>query len=245
MCGAVWRPVIGELDSSFRTLAWDFPNHGSAPRLPMPVDWWAFGDWARRQVEACEKPIIGVGHSMGGASLVMAELLAPSSFAGLLLFEPMLFPPPYRRAENHLSQVVRKRRPRFESRRAARENFGGKEPFMSWHPDALAGYLDCGLVATETDEMLLACTPEAEADVYEGAFAHGAWERLGEIETPSLIMAGSASDSFPAEKAEQVAALFPRAGFEVVEGANHFLPMEDPGLLARRIERLAAGVVSA
>lgn len=240
LCGEVWRPVIAELEG-MRTISWDFPNHGSAPTLPPPVDWWAFGEWACRQLTGVDGPVIGVGHSMGGAALVMAELYRPGTFAALVLVEPMVLPPPYERVEHRLSTVVRKRRPSFESRAAAYENFASKEPFSTWHPGALAGYLDCALVETDGGEVRLACTPEAEADIYEGATAHGAWERLSEVAAPTLVLAGSASDSFTEEWAARLTASMPRAGFEVIARANHFLPMEDPELVARRIERVAVG----
>lgn len=178
---------------------------------------------------------------MGGAALVMAELLRPNTFAALILIEPMIFPPPYQRAENHLSRAVKKRKRVFESREAARENFASKPPFVEWDPSALDGYVDDGFI--ETDEgVTLACTPEAESDIYEGATAHGAWERAGEIRVPTLILAGSESDVFPSEYARLVAKQFARAGSENLAGANHFLPMEQPEVLARRIERIASGL---
>lgn len=188
-------------------------------------------------------PIVGVGHSMGGAALVMAELLSPNTFAALVLIEPMIFPPPYQRNEGELSRGVRKRKPAFESRQAARDNFASKPPFDTWHPAALDGYLECGLIDSEAG-VILACTPEAESDIYEGATAHGAWARAGEIDVPTLIMAGSDSDAFSAEYARTLANQFRRAGSEIVARANHFLPMEHPAVIARRIDRISRGLAT-
>lgn len=239
-CGAVWRPVIDALGAEFKPVVWDFPNHGVAPRLPLPVDWWSFGEWARDQLAGSDGPILGVGHSMGGAALTMAEIVAPGTFAALALIEPMLFSPPYQRAENHLSRAVIKRRRSFASREEARDNFAGKPPFRSWHPAAFAGYLDGGLIETENGSVLLACTPEAEADVYEGATAHGAWAEMGAVTCPVLILSGSESDSHPPERVHAIAERFPRAGFEIISGANHFLPMENPDMVARRLTRFSS-----
>ncbi len=242
-CGGVWRPVVNEAKSRFNTLTWDFPNHGSGPAIPSPVDWWAFGEWARDQVAGLSGPVIGVGHSMGGAALVMAEILAPKTFAAFVLIEPMLLPPPYQRAENNLSRGVRKRRRVFESRLAARENFASKAPFLNWHPDALDAYVDCGLV--ETDEGVeLTCRPEQEADIYEGSTAHGAFDRVSEVDVPTLILAGSETDVYPEAHLRAMIERFPSAGLEILAGENHFLPMERPDLVARRIERMANGLAA-
>lgn len=241
-CGAVWRPVVETLGTDFDTIVWDFPNHGSSPRVPPPVDWWLFGEWARDHVAAASHPLIGVGHSMGGAALAMAEIIAPGTFAGLILIEPMLFPPPYQRADNHLSLAVTKRRRSFATRAEARENFASKPPFENWHPGALDGYIEDGLLETENGTVILSCTPEDEADVYRGATAHGAWERIEEVKTPTLILAGSESDTHPKERVHAIASHFLRAGFEIVPAENHFLPMEKPGLVARRIARMAHAV---
>jgi pimeloyl-ACP methyl ester carboxylesterase len=240
-CGAVWQPVIEALDSQFAILNWDFPNHGSAPGASLPIDWWIFGEWARDQVAAVADPLIGVGHSMGGTALVMAEVLRPKTFAALILIEPMLFPPPYRRSENRLSRGVLKRKPSFPSRDAARENFASKEPFLTWHPAALEGYVRDGLVEVN-GQVSLACSPQVESDIYEGATAHAAWERTGEVTTPILVLAGSDSDNLVGYDARAIANRFPRAGVEVIAGANHFLPMEQPELLARRIARMASSL---
>ena len=186
------------------------------------------GEWALDQVGPQAGAILGVGHSMGGTALTMAEIMAPGTFGALVLIEPMLFPPPYQRAENELSVAVRKRRPSFASQDDARENFSSKPPFSTWQAGALEGYLGCGLESSEDGAIQLACTPEAEADVYEGATAHGAWERLGEVRIPVLILGGAESVPQPPDRVEAISRQFPRAGFEIIPGATHFLPMENP-----------------
>jgi pimeloyl-ACP methyl ester carboxylesterase len=236
-CGAVWRPVVAALGEVHSTQRWDFPGHGSGPSLQHPVDWWDFGRFALTQVEP---GAVGVGHSMGGAALAMAEALRPGTFAALLLIEPVIPPPPYRARQHPLADLALKRRRSFPSREEAAENFSRKPPFAAWHREALAGYLEEGL-HSQGEEMVLACAPEDEAAIYRAASAHGVWDRLGEIEPPTLILASDdRSDQQPGGFARQIAARMPRAGFEVVAGASHFLPMERPDLVAKRVERLAA-----
>ncbi len=70
---------------------------------------------------------------------------------------------------------------------------------------------------------------------------HGAWDRLGEVGAPVLLMAGELSHShgrgFVGWQAEQ----FADARWQVVSGAGHFLPMERPGVVAEAVSGLLAG----
>jgi pimeloyl-ACP methyl ester carboxylesterase len=243
-CGAVWRPVVEHLPEGLDVRVWDFPCHGSAPRLDHPIDWWSFGEWALDQVAPLDGPLIGVGHSMGGASLVMAELLSPGRFDALVLVEPIIFPPPFERREGGLAEAAQKRKPVFDSRLAARENFASKSPFNAWHPAAFAGYIECGLTDTE-EGVRLSCLPEDEAEIYRAATVHRVWDRLGEIVPPTLIMAGANSDTHQQHFVQSITARMRRAGFEMVPSTGHFLPMEKPDLLARRIEAIAKGIRAA
>jgi pimeloyl-ACP methyl ester carboxylesterase len=177
---------------------------------------------------------------MGGAALAMAEVLQPGTFAALLLIEPVILPPPYRAHQHPLADLALKRRRSFPTREEAAANFSAKPPFASWHPEALSGYLEEGL-HPRGEELVLACSPEDEAAIYRAASAHGVWDRLPEIEPPSLVLASDdRSDQPPGGLARPIASRMPRAGFEVVTGVSHFLPMERPDLVAKRVERLAA-----
>lgn len=175
---------------------------------------------------------------MGGAALVMAELLRPDTFEFLLLIEPVIYPGQVEAIDSPFSERARRRKARFPSREAARENFSSKPPFATWDPRALAGYLRDGLVE-DSEGVELACSPRTEAEIYRSAFAHGVWDRLGELTCPCLIIAGELSDR-PNSLAVSQAELIEKAGIEIVAAATHFLPMEMPALLAQRIARVRA-----
>ena len=101
--GRVFDPVAEHLHASHHCYSFDYRGHGDSS---LPSDWKAnwngYGDDAlaiARVIEAAQTdagPIIGAGHSMGGAALVMAALRMPELFRALVLYEPIIFPPQVR-----------------------------------------------------------------------------------------------------------------------------------------------------
>lgn len=213
-------------------LAWDHRAHGASSRPPLPVDWWDVARDTLAVLETSTAPILGVGHSMGAAALLMAEMLEPGTFAAIVAIEPIIFPPPHVAADHHpLAVGAARRRRRFTDREAAFEHFTQKGVFSRWHRRALDGYVRCGLVE-DGDSVLLACPPEYEASFFAQGGLHGAWDRLGEVRTPVLVVAGRDSDSHPEEFAVEQAERLPLAELVIVEESGHFLPMEQPGRVA-------------
>lgn len=235
-CGAVWNPVMSGL-ADLEMLAWDHPGHGVGPSIEPPIDWAQFGEYA---LEVTEPGGIGVGHSMGATALAMAQINDPSRFRALVLIEPVIYPGPFARSDNAMSERAQRRRRDYDSRSEAADSLRERGAFVGWHPAAFDGYIEGALLGD--GPVRLACDPEVEADIYRGSGAHDTWERLGSIEIPVLLLYGAESDTIPPEVAREQQARFVRAGLESVGGAGHFLPMERPDLVAERVRRLAETV---
>lgn len=238
-CGAVWDPIVERIGGEH--LVWDHIGHGHSQPISRPFDWWDFGADVAKRIAHVDGPLLGVGHSMGGAALVMAELLAPGTFDYLVLIEPILLPPPFAPRDTEVARSAQKRRASFPSLAEARNHLRSKPPFMNWDHRAFEGYVRDGFRPTgRGTEVTLSCRPEDEAEIYRNAFAHGAWSRLGEIMVPTLLMAGALSDTHDEAFIRELVSRFPSAGFEIVAGVGHFLPMERPDLVADRVRRLTA-----
>jgi pimeloyl-ACP methyl ester carboxylesterase len=235
-CKEVWDPVA-RLTPGGGVLAIDQRGHGRSGAARPPFDWWDLGRDVLAGLDAAGwTGPIGVGHSSGAASLLMAEILAPGTFARLLLIEPIVFPPPYVRYEElPLALSAERRRASFPSREDARLAYRGRGPFARWTDDALDAYLDGGFQG-QAGRWVLRCRPEVEAECYRSATLHGAWERLGEVGCPAVVVGGEDSDSHPREfLEEQASRLGGEARVEIVAGATHFLPMERPEVIAALI----------
>ena len=236
-CKELCEPLIADTYaavSGFRSVAIDQRAHGDSGVPSLPFDWWDVG---RDVVELIGEttPVIGVGHSAGGAALILAELARPGTFTSLVLVEPIVFPPPYGRyPDNPMATGALRRRPGFTSREAAYEKFSSKAAFAGWDDRAMRAYVMGGL-REEGDGVVLKCAPESEAEFFTAATEHAAWDRLGEIEAPVLMMAGEHSTTHQAPFLAELCSRMPHAEYEIVPDSSHFVWMERPGPIASRV----------
>jgi len=246
--GRVFSPVAAHLAGFSRT-TFDYRGYGdSAAPTNWTLAWEGFGDDATamaRQVvtQHAGTPLVGVGHSMGGAALIMAALREPRLFAALVVFEPIIFPPEVRSQAgggNSLAEVTRRRRTTFGSYEDAVANFAAKPPLSSMHPDALEAYVRFGFTQG-VDGVHIKCQPEFEAQTYEMGAMHDTWLALDQLRVPTWVIAGVHADHSPAAIAPRIAERIPNCTFVEWRDRGHFGPLEDPVRFAESIAQIARG----
>jgi pimeloyl-ACP methyl ester carboxylesterase len=235
----IWLPVVEYLRERFRCVAFDERGHGDTPTPANgDFDWRTFGRDALAVVEALglERPY-GVGHSAGGALLLLAEVAAPGTFRALYCWEPVIVPtddppPP---GDSPMARGARRRREVFASRQEARDRLGAKLPFSLFTPEAFDAYIEHGFDDLPDVTVRLKCRGEDEARTYEHGGAHDAFRHLAEVQCPVAVECGSAPTPFGIEACTQYAARLPHGRVAEVEGLTHFGPMQAPDVLAERI----------
>jgi pimeloyl-ACP methyl ester carboxylesterase len=240
--GRCFLPLAAALTDRFSVWAVDHRGHGASGKAPRGVysDWSFFVDDLLLVLEKIGgNGWRGFGHSLGGAVLLMAEARRPGTFTSLCCYEPVVIPPgTFPQAPgggSPMSDLARKRRAFFESRAAARDNYASKPPFSSFDPAALDAYVEFGLVECEGG-VTLACSPDDEASVYEGAATSGAWDCLGKVRAPVAVLGGDDPTDPVGRLVDDVARRIPRGAALRVDGAGHFGPFEAPD----RVAELAA-----
>ena len=93
-CAAVLEPLAQGLTGAFRCWGLDLRGHGHSDR---PADGnFAWSGFALDVLAAIDhlglRQPFAVGHSCGGASVLLAEEARPGTFGGLYCFEPVVFP---------------------------------------------------------------------------------------------------------------------------------------------------------
>ncbi|NBS28513.1 MAG: alpha/beta fold hydrolase, partial [Actinobacteria bacterium] len=178
--GRCFDPLAARL-TELHSVTFDYRGYGdSVIEENWEVRWGAYGDDALTVTcyAAQHGPVIGVGHSMGGAALVMAALREPELFRALVLYEPIIFPPESRRPDapkSPLADGARRRRTNFASFDEALANYSAKPPLNVFHPECLEAYVRHGFRETPDGDVTLKCRPEHEARTYESGGLHETW----------------------------------------------------------------------
>lgn len=244
-----WEPVASRLSTNHHVVGLDHRGYGDAETVdPATIDWRSYGDdalaavrWLSAQHDGA--PVVGVGHSMGGASLLMAAHREPDLFSELFVFEPIVFPPmtedPTRPA-SPLPAGARKRRSRFPTYESALENFTAKPPMNTFDPVARSAYVRHGFKPTGDGEIELKCHPEHEARTYETGGTSGAWDDLVAIDIPVWVISGAPAPFQPSSFAIKVAEQLPRSTYVQYDDLGHFGPLERPDIIAALVETTLA-----
>jgi pimeloyl-ACP methyl ester carboxylesterase len=245
--GLVFGPIArAGLSDRFDCVAPDLRGHGdtSTPDGFEFDDWRGFGDDVAAVIDELRgsgpaRPIFGVGHSLGGASLLLAEAARPGSFAGLFLFEPIVpppenDPPPDAQLRNQMADSAERRREVFPSWDAAIANFASKPPLDVLHPEALRAYVEGGFAPQPDGTVRIKCRGAVEAAVYRSSVRNGAYDRLSDVRCPVTVAVGASAPG-PAEWAPAVTAALPQGRLRRFDQVGHFGPLEDPGLIAAAV----------
>ena len=248
--GRVFHPVAEHLHASHHCYSFDYRGHGDSS---LPSDWKAnwngYGDDAlaiARVIAAAQTdagPIIGAGHSMGGAALVMAALRMPELFRALVLYEPIIFPPQVRVGTTNtgvpspLADGARRRRSTFPSFDEAITNYSSKPPLNVMRPDALHAYVMHGF-RSQNDGISIKCSPEHEARTYEMGAIHETWNDLPKLRVPVWLVSGEVIPHTPGAIAELIADEIPGSTLVQWTDLGHFGPMQDPQRFAQLIAQV-------
>lgn len=238
--GWVWSPVAVHLSDRAHCWSLDFRGHGdSDPPEGRGFEWEGFADDVLAVVDdvGLDRPV-GVGHSKGGAALLLAEARRPGTFAAVWAYEPIVFPPRApgepEIADGELSERAVRRRSSFPSLDEAYVNFRGKAPLSSLAPESLRAYVEHGFAPGADGEIYLKCRGEWEAEVYRMGGRHGGWDRLDAVRCPVTVACGG-DGAPPAAIAPAIAGRLPDARLVRFDDLGHFGPLEDPAAVAAAI----------
>jgi pimeloyl-ACP methyl ester carboxylesterase len=247
--GRCYLPLAAALDGRAHSTALDYRGHGDTALADHPdgrtIHWDRYADDAQAVAtmlrDRAGRPIAAFGHSMGGACLLMAARRDPTLFSRLVLFEPIVFPPPDPSSpiENRLATGARKRRSTFPSYEAVIESYGSRPPLGGFTPEALEAYVRFGFREGSDGQVHLKCEPETEARTFENSATHDTWDRLAEIGLPVRVIAGRVEEQQPSRFAAAVAERLPQGELVQRDDLDHFGPMTHPGLVADLVAEFA------
>jgi pimeloyl-ACP methyl ester carboxylesterase len=245
-----WDQVVARLPGR-QCFALDLRGHGRSDKPDPPYVWRNFGqDVAAVAAALGLEGALAVGHSKGGHAVTLAAALRPGAFAALLLVDPVIVTKAayegFRRLEPGEQHFAARRRNDWDSPGEMHERFKDRPPFSLWDPAVLRDYCDYGLLP-EGDHYVLACPPAIEAAVYAESAGTDIYAELATITAPVRILRARPRVMQPGEMprdmsasptAPDLARHFANAEDVPLPGLTHFIPMQDPGLVARHIREM-------
>jgi pimeloyl-ACP methyl ester carboxylesterase len=236
-CGHAYESLAAALADRFAVWAIDFRGHGDST-APDNSDfaWTGMADDVLSVVDALGVPsLVGFGHSMGGAALLLAELARPGLLRAVYLYEPVVVPSVLDRVpgtENPLSIRSRRRRQSFASKAEALRRYASRPPLGLLRADALAAYVEHGFIEQPDGSVRLKCDPDNEARTFQAAGGL-TLDQVGELKVPALVaVGGRAAEPGPGDYAPAVAATMPLARLVQYPHLGHFGPLQDPETVA-------------
>ncbi len=170
-----------------------------------------------------------VGYSLGGRLCLRLALDRPDLVTALVLIgaSPGLADPEERAARRDADEVL-----------AATIEREGTAAFLErW----LASPLFANLRPTAADLAARRANPPAGLAAALRSLGTGVqgplWDRLGELRSPALLIAGAEDTKFAALAEEMAAAIGPHAAVALVAGAGHAAHLERPAEVAVLVER--------
>jgi len=231
-------PLLPLLSHKYHCLAVDLPGYGESPRLSKRVTIADYTDLMIGLIEqVTDRPVVLIGHSMGGMISASLVLKKPELVERLILLCPTI--------SGHLSRLVNLTLAPF----AVLERFPVTsalvsiiEPIINITDQLLRPALFADRTAIKQDdyERIRADVRRrgqgrVRAECFWAMRANDLRGKLGPIETSALVIWGMEDNTVPLRDAGVIAREWPDADLRIIPNAGHWPQFETPDMTAKYI----------
>ncbi len=251
--GRVWDATVDALDTDTHVIAIDMRGHGRSDKQG-PLTWQRFGADVVAVVDSIAAvKLIGVGHSMGGHAMVQAAAARPERFERLVLVDPVIMDPDLYKLVGNVSMKpedhpTSKRKNTWTSWEEMFERFENRGSFGLWRADVLEDYCRWGVVENPDGEgFVLACPPLVEAAIYSQSTERNIGDLFARVTVPVTVLRAQRIEGARDMMDFSRSPTWPHLAEQFAHGRDvylpqltHFMPMQDPDLVARFIRSATA-----
>ncbi len=231
--GLSYRSLLTPLAEMFDLHPLDRLGHH--PDYPVNHNWGNLVDELLSYLPETDTPLLGVGHSLGGALMAMAADKQPERFCGIIMLDPplMLGSDAWAmKAAKRFGFIDRitpagktlGRRTVWPSREVMASSLGRRGLFRRFTPEALNDYIEAGTRLLDDGSAELTFDPGVEVEIFRHLPDHLSRlpKRLG---VPLELVAGQDSHLMTASRIKRLK----RKGLTISEvPGTHMFPMEHP-----------------
>ncbi len=241
-----WDKVIMALPRGYHVIAVDTRGHGRSSKPDSLSDWQQTAMAAASLIDGLDlQQVVGVGHSMGGFSVVLAAAKHQERFERLVLVDPTITEVERYDSDQSPADVdpldhpVSRRRNVWDSAQDFFDHLKDRSPYSLWKSEVLMDYCQYGLLpAKDGGHLELACPPRLEASVYMGFPCFNPYPLLPDVAIPMTILRAkfnerqSDMDFTNSPTWPGLSGVFPDARDIHLPELTHFMPMQEPELIA-------------
>ncbi|WP_404369717.1 alpha/beta fold hydrolase [Corallococcus coralloides] len=210
------------------------------------TSWRELGEDLARELKARGRSgVLGVGHSVGGTSTLMASAANPGLFRAVVALDPVLVTGSRlwamrlmklmgRMDRAAIVQGALRRKERWATREEAAAAYRQRKLFRDWDADCFSDYITHGLVPTEAGDFRLRFPPEWEARIFE-TFPADPWKLIRANAAPTLVLRGERSAMLLPEALARAEREMKRTRVDALPLGSHLFPMEHPRETAERV----------
>jgi len=243
-----WDSIAEKLAGA-HVYAVDLRFHGGSDSHGQ-VNWLLMARDIQELLEALDlHRVVGVGHSLGGYLTAYVGASQQRRFKHLVLIDPVIFPREhYRENFGAAEQIdpaespVTRRKNAWKNAEEMYQRFKNRAPFSRWQRQVLRDYCKYALRTVPQESALqLACDPLHEASIYVNQKGNEAiFDLLPGLALPVTVLRAPQDLDNPDNLAGSptwpgLADFLPNARDLYLPRMSHFIPMEDPALVARII----------
>ncbi|NUM44157.1 MAG: alpha/beta fold hydrolase [Anaerolineales bacterium] len=232
-------PLTGLLSQRFSCIAIDLPGYGKSPRLPERTSIEGYADLLINLLGAIsDRPVVLVGHSMGGMISLTMALKEPALIERMVLLNPTITGVLSTFVNVAVSPVTMLDRFRLTSSLVSvveRSFVGITDRIM--RPASFAERTDI----TEQDYYRLRADArrpgqgKVRAECYRAMRENNLTGKVGKIEKPSLVIWGAEDNTVPLRDAGVIADEWPLADLRILPKSGHWPHFEAPDTTRRLV----------
>ena len=221
------------LQKDYRVLALDFAGHGKSDFTLDFKNWNFFRDQILSLLDR-EKinSIQTIGHSLGGASTILASVKEPERFKKLIAFDPVILGWKMitlgKFLKSPLEKGALKRRKTFSSMELVRRSYRKFPAFSKFDDSVFEDYLNSCIKETGNGkEVELCCDPRVEAQIFGDAHYH-IFVNFYKVSREVHVLIPEEYEVCSPDLAKLITKKNPSSSVTIWPGITHFFPFENP-----------------
>ncbi len=238
---AAWRDVTADLTARFECLAVNLSGYAETEAFhsnrPMTLDDEALAVLALMDSHKGEVHL--VGHSYGGAVAIRLVLHNEHRFSSLTLIEPAAYPMLSQAGELELAKDVLQINQEFIAHVREGDNDTAFQIYFDFYNTGPRKWAD---LSSSAQQRLMSVAKPVAAALEAVHASDSTLNELGQLQIPTLVVAGAETDNVHASLAINIARAVPRARLKTIPTAGHMCslthPTEVAGIIQSHIARL-------